>query len=65
MPTPDTTKKPETQLPSIFPPKLHELKELTSKKANKAINKLVRQPILPKALQKKNESQELIERIKS
>ena len=60
------TKKPSTKLPDIFPPKLEELKGLTGKKANKKMLKsIAKPPLMPKALQKANESKELISRIKS
>ncbi len=63
---PTATKKPDTKLPSIFPPKLEELKALTGKKADKKMLKQVaKPPLMPKALQKANESKELIERLKS
>ena len=60
------TKKPSTKLPDIFPPSLTDLKGLTGKKADKKMLKSVaKPPLMPKALQKKNVSAELIERIKS
>ena len=60
------TKKPETKLPSIFPPKIEELQGLTGKKADKKMLKsIAKPPLMPKALQKKNVSAQLIERIKS
>jgi hypothetical protein len=59
------TKKPSPKLPSIFPPKLEELKGLTGKKADKKMLKQVaKPPLMPKALQKKNASAELLSRIK-
>ena len=61
----ETTEKPKPQLPDIFPPSLADLKGVTGKRQSNAIKKLVRQPIMPKALQKANESKELIARIKS
>ena len=64
--TPVATKKPSPKLPEIFPPKLEELKSLTGKRADKKMLKsITKPPLMPKALQKKNESSELIERIKS
>jgi len=64
--TPTTTKKPDTKLPSIFPPSLTDLKSFTGKKADKAMKKQVaKPPLMPKALAKQNQSKELIERIKS
>jgi hypothetical protein len=64
--TPVATKKPSPKLPNIFPPKLEELKSLTGKKADKKILKsIAKPPLMPKALQKANESKELIERLKS
>jgi len=61
----DATKEPTSKPLDIFPPSIGDLKGATGKRADKKINKLVRPPIMPKALQKKNESAELIERIKS
>jgi hypothetical protein len=59
------TKKPAPKLPSIFPPKLEELKGMTGKKADKKMLKQVaKPPLMPKALQKKNASAELLSRIK-
>lgn len=58
----DATKEPTTTPLDVFPPTLGDLKSVTGKRAN---NKLVRPPIMPKALQKKNESAALIERIRS
>lgn len=64
--TPVAAKKPDTKLPDIFPPSLTDLKGLTGKKADKKMLKSVaKPPLMPKALQKKNESQLLLERIKS
>ena len=64
--TPVAAKKPSTKLPDIFPPKLEELKGLTGKKADKKMLKnIAKPPLMPKALQKKNVSSELIKRIKS
>jgi hypothetical protein len=64
--TPVATKKPDTKLPNIFPPPLTDLKGLTGKKADKKMLKQVaKPPLMPKALQKKNVSAELISRIKS
>ena len=64
--TPVATKKPAPKLPEVFPPALAELKSLTGKRADKKMLKSVaKPPLMPKALQKKNESQQLIERIKS
>ena len=64
--TPISTKKPSTELPDIFPPKIEELKALTGKRADKKMLKsIAKPPLMPKALQKKNVSAELIERIKS
>jgi hypothetical protein len=64
--TPVATKKPSPKLPNIFPPKLEELKSLTGKKADKKILKsIAKPPLMPKALQKKNVSAELLDRIKS
>jgi hypothetical protein len=68
MNTDDTTatKKPDTKLPSIFPPKLEELKGTTGKRADKKMLKSVaKPPLMPKALSKANESKELLDRIKS
>jgi hypothetical protein len=66
IPTTTATKKPDPKLPNIFPPKLEELKGLTGKKADKKMLKQVaKPPLMPKALQKANESKELISRIKS
>jgi hypothetical protein len=68
MTTEDTTatKKPSPKLPSIFPPKLSDLKGATGKKADKAMKKQVaKPPLMPKALSKANESKKLLERIKS
>jgi hypothetical protein len=63
--TPVATKKPSPKLPDIFPPKLEELKGLTGKKADKKMLKQVaKPPLMPKALQKKNASAELLSRIK-
>jgi hypothetical protein len=63
---PIATKKPDTKLPNIFPPKLEELKSLTGKKADKKMLKsIAKPPLMPKALQKKNVSAELISRIRS
>jgi hypothetical protein len=59
------TKKPDPKLPSIFPPKLEELRGMTGKKADKKMLKQVaKPPLMPKALQKKNASAELLSRIK-
>jgi hypothetical protein len=64
--TPVATKKPATKLPSIFPPKLEELKGMTGKKADKKMLKsIAKPPLMPKALSKANASKELLERIKS
>ena len=64
--TPTAAKKPSTKLPDIFPPKLTDLKGLTGKKADKKMLKsIAKPPLMPKALQKANESKELISRIKS
>jgi hypothetical protein len=60
------TKKPDPKLPDIFPPKLEELKALTGKKADKKMLKsIAKPPLMPKALQKKNESKLLLDKIKS
>jgi len=60
------TKKPAPKLPDIFPPALSDLKGLTGKKADKKMLKsIAKPPLMPKALQKANESKELIERLKS
>jgi hypothetical protein len=64
--TPTAAKKPSPKLPDIFPPKLEELKGMTGKKADKKMLKsIAKPPLMPKALQKKNVSVQLIERIKS
>ena len=64
--TPVAAKKPSSKLPDIFPPKIEELKALTGKRADKKMLKSVaKPPLMPKALQKKNVSAQLIERIKS
>jgi hypothetical protein len=64
--TPVAAKKPDPKLPSIFPPKLEELKGMTGKKADKKMLKsIAKPPLMPKALQKKNVSAELISRIKN
>ena len=66
IPTTTATKKPDPKLPNIFPPKLEELKGMTGKKADKAMKKQVaKPPLMPKSLAKKNQSAQLIERIKS
>jgi hypothetical protein len=65
--TPEATKKPDTKLPQVFPPSIGDLKGMTGKRADKAMKKsvAVKPPLMPKALQKKNESQVLLDRIKS
>jgi hypothetical protein len=64
--TPVSTKKPSPKLPDIFPPALSDLKGATGKKADKKMLKsIAKPPLMPKALQKANESKELIERLKS
>jgi hypothetical protein len=65
IPTTTATKKPDPKLPSIFPPKLEELRGMTGKKADKKMLKsIAKPPLMPKALQKKNASAELLSRIK-
>jgi hypothetical protein len=60
------TKKPAPKLPDIFPPALSDLKGATGKKADKKMLKsIAKPPLMPKALQKKNVSAELLDRIKS
>ena len=64
--TPIAAKKPSPKLPDIFPPSLGDLKGMTGKKADKKMLKsIAKPPLMPKALQKKNESSELLSRIKS
>lgn len=60
------TAKPSIKLPDIFPPSIGNLKSLTGKRANNAMKKqVVKPPLMPKALQQKNESKLLLDRIKS
>lgn len=64
--TPVAAKKPQPKLPDVFPPALSDLKGATGKRADKKMLKSVaKPPLMPKALQKKNASAELISRIKS
>lgn len=62
----ESTQEPKPKLPEIFPPKIEDLKKLTGKRANNKIKKeVMKAPIIPEALKKKNASKELIERIEN